>query len=168
MAEAGASVIMIDIADMASESFNKAVTEKSIPADRLKFIQRNFAELTNKDIPENFDLLYSQRAIHYVPYHTAEKTLGLLFARMTQGAKVFLSAAGYDTEYGQTYPDRDKPLEERFNYVTPDMRTKHGITHKIVTYKESDLSTLLETTGFESINVTRSAFGNIKAIACKP
>ncbi|HEY8191500.1 MAG TPA: class I SAM-dependent methyltransferase [Alphaproteobacteria bacterium] len=168
MAETGAAVTMIDIADMATENFSKAVTEKSIPTGDLRFLHRDFSQLENEDIPENFDVLYSQRAIHYVSYPTAEKVLHLLFSRMAQGGAVYISAAGYDTEYGKTYPDRAKPVEERFNYVTPDMQEKHGITHKITTYKEEDMAVLLKTAGFGDIQVTHSGFGNIKAMARKP
>lgn len=80
----------------------------------------------------------------------------------------YISAAGYDTEYGKTYPDRDKPVEERFNFVTFDMREKHAIFHRIATYKEDDMASLLRSSGFAVLQVTRSAFGNIKAMATKP
>lgn len=81
---------------------------------------------------------------------------------------MYISAAGFDTEYGQTYPDRDKPVEARFNFVTPDMREKHAIFHKIATYTEEDMASLLRAVGFSIIRITRSAFGNIKTIAMKP
>ena len=113
-------------------------------------------------------MLYSQRAIHYVPYRTAEKILRQMFNRMAKDGMVYISAAGYDTEYGKTYPDRSKPVEERFNFVTPDMQEKHGIFQKIVTYKEEEMAALLKGAGFTDIHVTHSAFGNIKAVAHKP
>lgn len=163
MAEAGADVTMIDIADMTADSFrNSAASQK------LRFVQKDFAALSPEDLPERFDVLYSQRAIHYVPYDEAKKTLRMMFNHMVQGGAVFISAAGWDTEYGKTYPDRDKPVQERFCMVTPDMQEKHGIRHNIVTYKEEELARLLEDSGFSDVSVTRSAFGNIKATAFKP
>ena len=65
-------------------------------------------------------------------------------------------------------PGRDKKVEDRYNFVTPDMQEKHGITHKIVTYTEQELEKLLKSVGYTDVNVTRSAFGNIKATAYKP
>ncbi|HTK85934.1 MAG TPA: class I SAM-dependent methyltransferase [Patescibacteria group bacterium] len=168
MAEAGASVTMIDVDDMASAAFTGAIAEKKIPAKNLTFVRRDFVDLNEKDLPEKIDLLYSQRAIHYVPYEIAERVLRQLFNRMSAGAAVFISAAGYDTEYGKTYPDRGEPVEKRFNFVTPDMQAKHGILHKIVTYTEGDMEKLLSSAGFTDIRVSHSAFGNIKAMARKP
>lgn len=49
----------------------------------------------------------------------------------------------------------------------PDMQQKHGIVHKIVTYKKEDMVSLLMEAGFSEINVTCSAFDNIKATARK-
>ena len=50
---------------------------------------------------------------------------------------------------------------------TKRLQRKHGITHRIVTYKEDDLADLLKDVGFSDITVTRSDFGNIKATAWK-
>lgn len=168
LAEAGARVTMIDIADMASENFRKAVDEKRVAPDSLRFVGKDFTLLSAEDLPADIDLLYSQRAIHYAPYNEAKNVLSLMFNRMVKGGMVFISAAGYDTEYGKTYPDRGKPVQDRFNFVTADMQAKHGITHKIVTYTETEMKDLLESAGFSEVKVTRSAFGNIKATARKP
>lgn len=162
MVEAGADVTMIDAADMRTAEFRNA--EKGAG---LRFLQKDFTALQPEDIPEGLDVLYSQRAIHYVPHAAAQKLLRMIFNRMAQGGAVFISAAGWDTEYGKTYPDRGKPVEERFNYVTPDMQEKHGITHKIVTYREEEMAALLAEAGFAEVKVTHSAFGNIKATARK-
>ena len=168
MAEAGAVVTMVDVEDMASSAFASAILEKSVAPDALRFIQRNFYCLADHEVPKDIDVLYSQRAIHYVPYHTAENLLRRISNRMARGGMVYISAAGFDTEYGLNYPDRDKPVEARFNFVTPDMQEKHAIFHKITTYTEDDMASLLRAVGFNVIQNTRSAFGNIKAIATKP
>jgi ubiquinone/menaquinone biosynthesis C-methylase UbiE len=168
MAQAGATVTMIDIADMAGDNFNKAVAAGLVSEGQVRFLQKDFSAIKAEDVPQGFDVLYSQRAIHYLPYKEAEAVLRIMFNRMAAGGEVFISAAGWDTEYGKTYPDRDKPVEERFAFVAQDMQEKHGITHKIVTYKEQDLSDLLTRVGFDSVDVTSSSFGNIKARARKP
>lgn len=162
MAEAGAEVVMVDVADMTTESFKKLAI-----SGRLKFLQRDFKALAPAELPEDFHLLYSQRAIHYVPYGEAVRVLAMLCNRMARGGAAFLSAAGWDTEYGKTYPARLLPVNERFDFVAPDMQAKHGITHRIVTYKPDEFSELLKQAGFVDVNVTTSAFGNIKATARK-
>jgi hypothetical protein len=163
LAEAGASVTMIDVADMASSAFARSAAK-----ERLAFLKKDFRAITPADLPDGLQILYSQRAIHYVRYAEALALLKLAAAKMAPGGAVFLSAAGHGTEYGLTYPDRDKPVEERFALVTPDMRAKHAIAHEIATYREEDAAKLLAEAGFVDVKVTRSSFGNIKATARKP
>lgn len=163
----GASVIMVDIGEMAKDTFNKAFETGIVKSENLTFIQKDFRDLNESDIPENIDLIFSQRSINYIPYVEAKKILQWLYSRLADYGSIFISAAGWDTEYGKTYPDRNKPIEERFNFIMPDMQQKHGIMHKIVTYKKEDMTKLLKEVGFSEINVTCSAFGNIKATARK-
>jgi len=159
---------MIDIADMASETFRKASETQQVQPGQLRLVLKDFSDVTEHDIPEGYDVLYSQRAIHYIPYPEAKRVLSLLFNRMAHGGVAYISAAGFDTEYGKSYPDRDKPVQERFNFVSSDMQRKHSITHRIVTYKEEEVADLLKDVGFSDITVRRSDFGNIKATARKP
>ena len=84
---------------------------------------------------------------------------------MAPNGAIFISAAGWDTEIGKTHPDRDKPIEKRFNLVSMDMQQKYDLFHPIVTYKEEEMTALLNEVGFSDIYVTSSPFGNIKAMA---
>jgi len=167
MAQAGAAVTMIDIADMATPHFAQAIVEQNIPPQRLSYLRKDFALLSENDVPAAFSVLYSQRAIHYVPYRTVQALMRMLFNRMAPGGRAYISAAGYDTEYGTTHPARRKPVEERFDHVTPEMRAKHGIERKITIYTMEDLRVLLRYAGFEDIRIRTSRFGNIKAVAGK-
>ncbi|MDE1153655.1 MAG: methyltransferase domain-containing protein [Micavibrio sp.] len=167
-AEAGATVTMIDRGDMAAAAFNAAVESGRVAKDKLTLQQSDFGKLAAADVPDGIDVFYSQRAIHYVPYADAAQALSLIFNKMAPGGKAFISAAGFDTEYGKTYPDRDKPVAERYAFLAPDMQEKHDIRHKIVTYSEGDMAELLTKTGFTDVQVTRSDFGNIKAMGRKP
>ena len=157
MAKLGASVTLIDIADIPTVHF----------PHNLSFIQKDFIELTNEDIQNNIDVLYSQRAIHYLPYSEAKKLLQWIYSRMKNGGAVFISAAGLKAEYGITYLDRDKPIENRFNYIANDMQQKFNVYQKLVLYSEKDMSTLLTDAGFIDIHVTSSEFGSVKAMARK-
>ena len=167
MAALEATVTMVDIVDMAAEHFKRAIDSGLIHPENLRFVMKDFTALAASDIPKNFDLLYSQRSIHYLPYLKAKKILKWLFSRMAVDGAIFISAAGWETEISKDYPDRDKPIEERFNFVSPEMQKKYFLEHKLVTYKKEEMATLLKEVGFSEIQVTCSPFGNIKAIARK-
>ncbi|MCK5518807.1 MAG: class I SAM-dependent methyltransferase [Alphaproteobacteria bacterium] len=167
MAEAGAFVTMIDLSNAATVNFKKVVKQGIIEPDNINFVQKDFRDIVDSDLPEKIDVLYSQRAIHYLPYKEAISVLSRLSNCMVSNGYVFISAAGFDTEYSKTYPDRDKPVEDRFAFVADDMQKKHGIMQRLVTYKEEDMARLLKASGFRYIKVTSSDFGNIKAMARK-
>ena len=120
MAKAGAQVTMIDIADMASENFRNAVESGLVQPDQLQLLRKDFATLSEADIPDKYDLLYSQRAIHYIPYLEARKLMTLCFNKMSPGGRVYISVAGFDTEYGRNYSERCKPVQERFTHGPAD------------------------------------------------
>lgn len=156
---------MIDINDMAKDMFAKAAGKAPARAAELTFLQKDFKDIKPGDLPEKIDIFYSQRAIHYLRYREAAALLSTLRGRMAQDGIAFISAAGYDTEYGLSTPGRERPIEERYGMVIPEMQEKHGIYHDITLYKKEELGALLNSAGFSVTSLTQSAFGNIKAIA---
>lgn len=166
MAKLGADVHMVDL------NLSQARRQHSQSSDvkgRVLFLEKSFATLDASDFPsEGLDVLYSQRSIHYIPYHQALETLKTCFNAMSSGGMIYLSAAGYDTEYGLTYPHRDRAVEDRFSALSVDMREKHGIEHKIVTFTTAEFSELVERAGFQTDRVWASTFGNIKLIGRRP
>jgi hypothetical protein len=165
MFQAGASVTMIDINDMAKDVFAKAAAQAPARAAELTFLQKDFKNIASGDLPERIDILYSQRAIHYLRHEEAREMLSMMRERMPKNGIAFISAAGYDTEYGLTAPGRERPIEERYGMVSPEMREKHGIHHDITLYKKEELVELLRSAGFSVTRIAASSFGNIKAIA---
>jgi hypothetical protein len=121
---------MFDVADMATSNFRKAVEFWRVLPGQLQFVCRDFATLTQADIPDSYDVLYSQRAIHYICYVEARSLLRLLFEKMASGGRAYVSAAGFDT--GKSYPERGKPVQERFAQISSAMQKEHGITQPIV------------------------------------
>jgi hypothetical protein len=168
MAAAGALVLLVDIAtSMAEQNILTAEKEGKIQSGQVRMLKSDFMQLDNQHIVEKISLFYSQRALHYIPYYEAKKLLSFMFNKMALGGHAFISVAGFDTEYGKTYPDRHLPVEKRFQYLTKAMQEKHGIHHRVVIYKKEELKTLLTDAGFFVHDMRHSTFGNIKAIASK-
>lgn len=163
MADLGADVLMIDVADMASTQFGASVTP-----GKISFLLKDFKDLAAGDVPDQFDVLYSQRALHYLPYNDAKKCLSLMFNRMAQGGAVFISVAGMGSEFGATYPHRALPVEQRFSVLAHDMQTKFNTREPLVLYQQDEVKDLLARTGFSNISFIHSNFGQIRAVARKP
>ncbi len=157
LAELGAQVTAIDLSIDIEYKHHNGI-----------YIEKDFRDITAHDFKSSIDVLYSQRSLHYLRYQEMMNLLRMLYNLMSPSAMIFMSLAGYDTEYGLTYPDRNKKLEDRFTMVSPDMQKKHGIFHPLATYKKSEVFNILTDLGFKNIEVTQSDFGNIKAIATKP
>ncbi len=171
MAGCGANVFMVDHSEIAmakaKSNFLGAINEGKVGADSLQLMQEDFSKLTNDDLPNNVDVLYSQRAIHYVPFNVAQDLLSRISNHMVDGGRVYISASGHGSELGDGYPDIDKSVTERFSFLAEDMQEEHSMEHKVCLYKEEDMTLLLESSGFTVKEVKSSSFGNIKAQAFK-
>jgi len=162
MAKAGADVLMIDLSDRveAIAAFNATCGREAI-----RFLRKDVREI--KDWPQGLGCVYSQRMINYLPYEDALSLLTMLRSYALSGAFFFFSSGGIDTEYGKEYPDRDKPMEERFAFLTPTMGAKHSITSKVCLYREAELCFLAEKAGLTVHHAWTSPFGNPKVVAYK-
>jgi hypothetical protein len=103
-----------------------------------------------------------------IPYLDMLQLIQTLRARSTPKAPFFLSTGGLDTEYGQDYPDRNKPVEERFACFSSDMATKHAIFSPECLYRENELCELARKAGLHIVRSWTSPFGNPKVIAQSP
>ena len=72
------------------------------------------------------DIVYSQRALHYVPYAEAAALLATLTRK--PGCAAFISLSGYHSELGHNYPHLHKPVQERFAHLAPEPRLSTGIS----------------------------------------
>jgi hypothetical protein len=166
MARAGAAVWMVDLADTARAAFDAAEGEELV----AYFIHKDFANLKAADVPEGVNMLYSQRALHYLRYDEAQALLRKISGRMARKARVYVSVAGVDSLFAQDYPHADKPIEERFSPLAPAMREKYHLHLPIAVYDGAGLRQLLESSGFRGVKTRLSEAGgwNLEAIAWKP
>jgi SAM-dependent methyltransferase len=140
--------------------------------DLFPFTKIHFhAEDLRKQMPQRFPahvgLVYSQRFIHYLRYGEASSLLKLLFDAMVYRGRLFLSASGLNSELGNGYVARDRPLERRFARLEAGMGEKHQIHDDICLYTEADLRQLTAVCGFEEIDIWSSTFGNVKGVFVK-
>jgi hypothetical protein len=167
MARAGAAVWMVDIEDTARAAFSAAGRDEGLA---VHFIHKDFIEVEATDVPEGIDMLYSQRALHYLRYGEAQALLRKMLGRMVKKGRVYLSVAGVDSPFAQDYPHAGRPIEERFSPLAPEMREKYHLHLPIAVYDDAGLRQLLESCGFRGVKTRLSEAGgwNLEAIAWKP
>lgn len=154
MAEAGAVVTAMDMHDYS----------ESIPAhDRIAFVQGDLASFA--PAPDvRYDAIFSQRAIHYLPFDQVASALKRLVENhLAPGGAVFLSASGLLSELGDLYPHFNHPASYRFARLAPDMAEKHGIHAPVCLYTCDDMLNLMLMLGLYP-HVWVSPFGNVKAV----
>jgi hypothetical protein len=161
-----ASVTMIDQIKLPENHFTQFGHDGLIFLN-ITHLQKDFKDINERDLPETIDLIYSQRALNYLDYQTTKQILSMLFQRLADHGAIFISMAGYDTEYGVTHKSRNNPIESRFDFLGDDMQDKHNIRHKICIYTRAELETLLTEIGFHRVSSFQSGFGNVKAIGYK-
>lgn len=134
------------------------------PAERPPlFVTADMRSLPSRWGP--FGLIVCQRAIHYLRYAEAVSVLRRLRDFAGAEGRLFLSASGLDSELGDGYVDREHPVADRFARLAVERQRQHGIEAPVCLYREPDLALALEESGWHILDLYRSPFGNIKAVA---
>jgi hypothetical protein len=116
----------------------------------------------------NFHIIYSQRTIHYLDYQEAAHFLEAAYNALREtGGWLFLSASGLRSELGDGYPHATLPVRDRFEFLSSEMRERHGIKDKVCLYTPDELAELVASAGFVIGRTESSEFGNVKLIAMR-
>ena len=138
---------------------------QSFAKEGVIFVNKSAEEFfSGGDVPE-FNLLYSQRTIHYLPFRQAEEVLRAASVRIKTPGFLFLSASGMATELSKGYGAGEHPVQGRFGKLSSEMQEKHGIRQSVCLYTKEELSVLVENAGWSIVDVSVSEFGNVKLVA---
>jgi hypothetical protein len=128
----------------------------------LKKISRDMARINENHIPHHVDIVYSQRALHYLTAEELSQLLSQVRNRCSRRCRAFLSIAGYDTEIGVSHSKRGLPLKQRHGLPSVEMQSKHLIHFPLTIYRAEEFVDLVEGVGFKVLKCETSPFGNIK------
>ena len=117
-----------------------------------------------ENLPEEVNIAFSQRFIHYLTYEEAQHLIQTIDERCSPAACFYLSASGLNSELGQNYDGSSVEIHDRFSRLSPEMQSKHGIWEPVCLYSESELTELMVSNGFKASKVWKSKFGNIKGV----
>mgnify|MGYP006428993655 CR=1 FL=1 len=136
---------------------------------RVRFHQKRLEdEALFGDITDPFDLVVSQRTLHYLPYLQAQKLMQQVTERLREQGRVFVSASGMGSELVEDYGGVTAPIHQRLSPLGDTMSRKHGIHSPVCLYQMNELIHLLELSGLAIDSAFLSDFGNIKITATKP
>lgn len=165
MWRAGATVAAIDIVDQ----HDHLTIGANNGIDCVKLDLRNIV-VDRPQLPyAPWDIVYSQRTLHYLKWREAVDLLHVLRAEyMAQGGHLFLSVSGLNSELGGEYVHAAHIIDNRFSVLSPSMAQKHGIHAPVCLYSLDEAGALIAAAGFREIKKFASSFGNIKIVACVP
>lgn len=158
----GVQMHLYDLADI-SDRIEKIKQIIPLPNEAVTFYHQDVVYEDFEHKPY-FDLVYSQRFIHYLPYSEAQQLVRKLYGHTNPSAMVFISASGITTELAENYIGKDTPIEDRFYKLSPVMAKKHAIRQPVCLYHKDELCRLFTSCGFSPLEISLSEFGNIKAI----
>ena len=104
--------------------------------------------------------------VHYLKYNETVKLLKQLKSVLTEDARVFVGVSGLASPLGNGYPDRNKPITQRFSPLSlknQEIR-RHLMLKPVCLYTVEELVQLFESVGFRTVHARASAFGNVKGI----
>ncbi len=157
LAEAGATVTALDIADYA-----ETIQTPSIPnSDAVNFIVADIRDWLTTNTKQ-FDIVVLQRVLHYLPYPDAKEVLVTL---QDVTDTLYLSVTGTTTAIANHYDKLDAPLEKRWGELDPVGQELFSITAPVCLYDEEEMLGLLKDCGWEIAWSRVSDFGNVKVLA---
>lgn len=165
-AQYGAKVIAVDIVDF-KEHIQHSAAELSLPSHLIDFNHTDIESFL-KNSPYLFDVIYSQRFLHYLHPKKARIVATSLYDALKSGGALFISASGMGSELSNGYQGITKDCKERFDYLSKDMQEKHGIKEPVCLYSPEEFKALFEEAGFKPKKIWESSFGNVKAMFLKP
>lgn len=167
MAQAGATMAMgVDAQDY--HDVTKARASENDVASRVHFIQMDMRSIrkTKLDLL-TWDVIVCQRAIHYMSYTDALRSVASMYSLLCKNGRLYLSASGMSSELSNGYAEGQKSVRKRFGPLSDEMRDKHGIHGNVCLYSSDDMRTLLGEAGIRIEKIWVSDFGNIKVVAAK-
>lgn len=162
MALAGAAAVGVDVSDQ-----RLAVAERAGPGAAFVRMDLRDIALRLPALPfAPWDVVVSQRTLHYLPHRDAAALLRALRERyLRPGGLLLISASGMGSELADGYPDRARPVAERRSALAAGMQEKHGIRGDVCLYHPQELADLAAAAGFAPFDVSASSFGNAKVAA---
>lgn len=162
MSKAGACVVALDAND-----YRSFVQDSMRRENDLGGLVFHCAAVEDEPELGTFDVILSQRMLHYLPNGAAQKALAWFFRIANPSARLFVSASGLDSELGDQYPARHEPVASRFALLAPSMADKHAIHLPVCLYRPEELTELVAASGWTPERTFTSAFGNVKLVARK-
>lgn len=164
LAKAGAShVTALDAADYKPQVIESMRREGV--AFGFSFVQASVEAVDTALGP--FDVIMCQRMIHYLPHDAALRALKWFHRAAGNGARLFISASGMDSELGDGYAGKEVPVAQRFAPLAPAMAEKHSIHPPVCLYRQSELEATVAAAGWVVEKAFLSPFGNVKLVARK-
>lgn len=166
LAEAGALVTAIDSEDIGLPV--RDAMEALGLGDRVHFVRTRLADFVAEAAPAvPYDLIVIHRSIALMPFAEAQTTLRRLAGWLRIGGKLYASAFGLHSELGDSYPDAEHWVQQRFAPLAPEVAAKYGIDGPVCLYSERDLFLLLFEAGVGVLKSFTTTHGNVKAVGVR-
>ena len=133
--------------------------------EKVSIIQKDIRDKSVLPEGRPFDIVVWQRAIHYLTWSEAIDVLLRLKEWLSPGGRLYVSASGFDSELGADYPGKNARVEERFDFLSPEMQEKHDIRKRVCLYRISELVSVLKKCGYTVDDSWYSPFGNVKVVS---
>ena len=159
---AGAVVTAVDINPRLLSTYSNFTSQ--MLKDRITFICDDVRSMAFEGTNSAFDVIYSQRMLHYLKWNDALALLKKLTTASRPNARFFCSVSGLQSELGLGYTDASLAVTDRFCMVAPDTAHRHQIFEPLCLYTMNEFNQLVKRADLRVVRVWQSPFGNIKAI----
>lgn len=145
------------------EHFAKASSALGIEG-KLKFFQRDIAEITEADLPKRYGVAIAQRVLHHLPFTNAKKLMEIVASKLSKEGRIYASFTGIGSEIAKSYKCKQDKIENRYCNVSGENKEKFQISEKVCLYGKTDVKKLFANIALQKGGLYVSGFGNIKTV----
>ncbi|MCL2525356.1 MAG: class I SAM-dependent methyltransferase [Betaproteobacteria bacterium] len=165
LARHGASVTVGDVAPLQREVENRALAAGL--CDEIRFVPCTLNELPAEPPGMPYDIIVLRRGLCCLPYHQARNVVRQLLLQLKIGGKIYISIRGLHSELSEGYAGRERPIEERFAPLSPEVAEKYDVDQPVCLYSERNLFMLLLEAGASVLRTLTTTYGNVKGIGVR-
>jgi SAM-dependent methyltransferase len=114
-----------------------------------------------------FDIVANHRSLSLMPYSQGVAMVRELLLNTRTGGRLYISAYGLHSDFGDHYEHASKPVRERFAPLPPETASRYGIDGPVCLYSERDLFLLMFEAGASVLRTFTTTHGNVKAIGVR-
>lgn len=135
--------------------------------DEIGFLPLDQLDADGELPGQPYDIILIRRGLCALPYGDARQQVRKQLLKLKIGGKLYVSVLGMHSELGDGYPASERPIDQRFAPLAPEVAAKYSHHEPVCLYSERNLFMLLLEAGASVLRTLTTTYGNVQGVAVR-